>query len=219
MDRDFWLGLWEANQLGWHLRETNPLLARHWPRLGIPSDAGVFVPLCGKSLDMRYLESLGHPVVGVELSDAAVQAYFEEAGEEPARTDLPNLARYAGAHTTLYCGDYFDLTASDLPAVRAVYDRGALIALPPSLRARYVDHMLRILPADAQILLVAYEYDQTRADGPPHSVAANEVAALYGPRCRIVGLERTTSSVVSPRLAEAGIGSATETVYHIVKDR
>ena len=111
MEHDFWLERWQQDQLGWHLPGTNPLLEKHWPALGITRGAGVFVPLCGKSLDMRYLESLGHSVIGIELSEKAVQAYFEEGGETPDITQLYYLKRYQGSSSTLYCGDFFDVAA------------------------------------------------------------------------------------------------------------
>lgn len=218
MEREFWLERWEKNQLGWHLSDTNPLLARYWNALDVTRGAAVFVPLCGKSLDMRYLESLGHPVIGVELSETAVLGYFEARGESPTRTELFYLTRYEGPHSTLYHGDFFDIAAPDILGIRAVYDRGALIALPPPVREKYVDHMLRIVPEHAHMLLIALEYDQGRIEGPPHSVSESEIVALYSSRCRIECLDRVSTTEVPPRFAEAGIESATETVYHIVKE-
>ncbi len=218
MEREFWLERWEKNQLGWHLSDTNPMLARYWGALDVTRGAGVFVPLCGKSLDMRYLESLGHTVVGVELSEAAIQAYFEERGEQPSRDELFYLVRYEGPQTTIYCGDFFDLHAPDILGIRAVYDRGALIALPPSVREKYVDHMLRIVPEHAHILLIALEYDQSRISGPPHAVSESEIVSLYSPRCRVELLDRVATSELPPRFVEAGVEGAAETVYHIVKE-
>ena len=140
------------------------------------------------------------------------------AGEPVSRTELFYLTRFEGPHTTLYCGDFFDIAAPDILGIRAVYDRGALIALPPSVREKYVDHMLRVVPEHAHILLIALEYDQSRISGPPHSVSEAEIDALYSTRCRIECLDRVQSTELPPRFAEAGIESATETVYHIVKD-
>lgn len=218
MEREFWLERWEKNQLGWHLSDTNPLLARYWSSLDVTRGAAVFVPLCGKSLDMRFLESLGHAVIGVELSETAILAYFEERGETPTRTELFYLTRYEGPQTTIYCGDFFDVQSPDVLGIRAVYDRGALIALPPSVREKYVDHMLRIVPEHAHILLIGLEYDQGRIGGPPHSVTESEIVSLYSPRCRVECLGRIATAELPPRFAEAGVESAVETVYHIVKE-
>lgn len=218
MKHDFWLERWQQNQLGWHLGRTNPLLEKYWQELHITRGAAVFVPLCGKSLDMRYLESLGHTVTGIELSEKAIRAYFEEGGEAAETTDGFYLTRFQGSRTSIYHGDYFDLSTPDILGVRAVYDRGALVALPEDLREKYVDHMLRIIPEHAHILLVALEYDQSQASGPPHSVLQAEVEALYGGRCRVTTLERYETTQLPPKFSEAGIETATETVYHIIKD-
>lgn len=218
MEHDFWLERWHLDQLGWHLDGTNSLLEKHWPALGITRGAAVFVPLCGKSLDMRYLESLGHAVTGIELSEKAIQAYFEEGGETAVRTEQFYLIRYQGPRTTIYCGDFFDISAPDILGVRAVYDRGALVALPPSLREQYVDHMLRIIPEHAHILLISLEYDQTLVNGPPHSVTEAEIQALYGGRCRIECLERFSTDRLPPHFTKAGVVSGEETVYHLIKD-
>ena len=43
----------------------------------------MFVPLCGKSLDLRHLASLGHEVVGVELSPIAVRRSSIDSGAAP----------------------------------------------------------------------------------------------------------------------------------------
>lgn len=53
---------------------------------GLAPDATVFVPLCGKSLDIGYLASLGYRVVGVELSELAVEQLFRSLGITPQVT-------------------------------------------------------------------------------------------------------------------------------------
>ena len=62
MDANFWEKRWETGQIGFHLAEVNPLLVRHHHVL--PPRARVFVPLCGKSLDLVWLAKEGHAVVG-----------------------------------------------------------------------------------------------------------------------------------------------------------
>jgi len=219
MDREFWLERWQTNQIGFHRTDANPLLVKYWSELGITKGSGVFVPMCGKSLDMRYLESIGHTVFGVDFSETAVLAYFEEGGETPAQTTNFYMTRYEGAHTVVYCGDFFDIHTPDILGIRAVYDRGSLIALPPSTREKYVDHLLRIVPEHAHILLLTLEYDQTRVAGPPFSVAGDEVEALFSPRCRLDCIGSVETTELPPKFSDAGIESVHEAVYHIIKDK
>ena len=78
MDADFWLERWRQGQTGFHMKRPTPLLAKYWPALGVPRGSRVLVPLCGKSLDMLWLASQGHRVLGVELSPLAVGQFFAE---------------------------------------------------------------------------------------------------------------------------------------------
>ena len=219
MHREFWLERWRKNEIGWHQSEVNPWLAALWTQLGVGPERAVFVPLCGKSLDMRWLHRQGHPVIGVELSEAAVTAYFEEA-EEIFRTEQDQFfRRYVGVSATIYCGDFMDLTARELKDVGGVFDRGALVALPPAMRTYYADHLLRILPDRARILLVTLEYDQRRVAGPPHAVSQAEVDALFGGRCSIERLAGEHTCALPPKFLEAGLGEVVETVYALTKLR
>ena len=101
MERDFWLERWQSNQIGFHQSAVNPLLEKHWPSLNVPVDHRVFVPLCGKSLDMRWLESYGHHVYGVDFSRRALDAYFAEGGETALVDSGFYLVRLRGANSTL----------------------------------------------------------------------------------------------------------------------
>lgn len=221
MEREFWLERWTRQEIGFHQQEINPWLIRHWETLALPAGSAVFVPLCGKSLDMRWLESRGHSVIGVELAETAVRGFYE-AGKEACLSERQRrLVRHrnpAGT-ITLYCGDVMELTGLELRGVTGVFDRAALIALPPLQRAHYADHVLRVIPDGAQILLVTLEYPQDRIDGPPHSVPEAEVRALYGGRCRIERLGDERACAVPPRFAEAGVDSAVEVAYRLIKER
>ena len=80
MDATFWRERWSQGQTGFHRGEVNPQLIQHWGALEAAPDAPVFVPLCGKTLDLGWLRSQGHPVRGVEVSDMAVEQLFAESG-------------------------------------------------------------------------------------------------------------------------------------------
>jgi thiopurine S-methyltransferase len=110
-----------------------------------------------------------------------------------------------------------ELSAPELRGVEAVFDRAALIALPPRMRAHYVDHLLRIVPEGARILLVTLEYDQSLISGPPHAVLEDEVLAHYGGRCEVERIAHRPVTVVPPAFAAAGVRDAAEAVYRIVK--
>ena len=179
MQPDFWHQRWADQQIGGHQPTPTPLLLKHWSALGIAPGATVFVPLAGKSLDMAWLAAQGHRVLGVELSQRAVDDFFAEHGLQPE----VEITRYGIHHRAggieLICGDAFGLDAELLRDCAGVFDRAALIALPPALRARYAGELYAALPAGCRGLLVTLEYPQHERDGPPFSVPESEVHALY----------------------------------------
>lgn len=190
MDPEFWHQRWAEGRIGFHQAQVNALLEQHWPALGLPPGSSVLVPLAGKSLDMAWLAGRGHRVLGVELSDAACAAFFEENGLVPRLDRLGRFVRRSAGGITLLAGDVFDLADADLGAVDAAYDRAALIALPPSLRRRYADELYGRLPSGSQVLLVTLEYPPAEKDGPPFSVDGDEVAALFARDWHVELLER-----------------------------
>ena len=218
LEKEFWLDRWRANQIGFHQADFNARLQRHWPSLGVPDGASVFVPLCGKSRDMLWLAGRGHRVIGVELSMLAAEAFFAEASAPHTHRQSGPFTVFENERIAVWCGDFFDLTAGDLREVAAVFDRGALVALPPPMRRRYAEHLLTILPRRARILLLTLEYDQALASGPPFSVQPGEVAQLFAGRCSIDLLERTSTEEMPPRFQAQGIREASETSYLITKE-
>jgi thiopurine S-methyltransferase len=166
------------NQIGFHEGETNVMLRTHFRALGLNPGARILVPLCGKTRDIAWLLTQGHPVIGAELSRLAVEQLFAELGAEPTITDEGDLVRFSAEGVDILVGDVFDLTAESIGPVDAVYDRAALVALPQDMRTRYARHIHKIAKAAPQ-LLICFEYDQTLKVGPPFSVDAAEVERLY----------------------------------------
>lgn len=214
MDPTFWHERWATRQIGFHQADVHALLAAHWPHIrGTAADAtpgGVFVPLCGKSNDMTWLRSQGHPVVGVELSPFAVAEYFAEAGLTPERTPAGTLDRSAADGVTLYAGDFFATTPAEVADCRFIYDRAALVALPPDMRRDYVAHLRRLFPQGARMLLVAFDYPQAQMDGPPFSVPDAEVQEHF-PNAEL--LQELDALDQSPNLRQRGVTRLTERAY------
>lgn len=178
MDAGFWRQRWERNQIGFHQSQTNPYLVQFFPALLPAEGSRVFVPLCGKSLDLHWLRRNGYRVAGAELSEIAVRQLFEELGIEPVITPLGKIRRYSAEGMDLFAGDIFDLSHKELGAVDAIYDRAALVALPEALRTRYTAHLMDLSDRAPQ-LLICFEYDQSRMDGPPFSISAGEAYRHY----------------------------------------
>lgn len=179
MDPAFWFKRWENNEIGFHKSEVNPALVEHFDRLSIPKGSRVFVPLCGKTLDILWLLSQGYRVAGAELVELAVKQLFHQLGVEPTVSRVNEMTLYSAEGIDIFVGDIFDLSGDRLGPVDAVYDRAALVALPPDMRKRYSGHLMDISGRAPQ-LLVTFAYDQSEMDGPPFSVSNGEVKQHYG---------------------------------------
>lgn len=215
MEPHFWHRRWRKNEIGFHREDVNPLLERFWDQLGVAPAAPVLVPLCGKSVDLVWLKTRGHPVLGVELSPIAVAAFFAGEGLEPERLPCHSGSLWRAPGYQLFCGDFFELTAEDLGPVAVGYDRAALIAFPPDWRPRYADHLRRLLPAGTPLLVITVEYDTAEMDGPPFSVPEAEVHHLFAGD-EIVRLHAEEALELSPHLRQRGLTRLQEKVYRVV---
>ncbi|MGF6319056.1 thiopurine S-methyltransferase [Pseudomonas frederiksbergensis] len=215
MQPEFWHKRWASNQIGFHLPEVNPHLQRFWPALGLEEGARVLVPLCGKSLDLLWLAHKGHEVLGVELSEKAVEDFFAEHQFDPDISEQGPFKVYRAGSIELWCGDFFELTAGDVADCSGLYDRAALIALPPEMRAQYAAHLIRILPKDSLGLLITLDYDQAQMDGPPFAVLDDEVQRLFGDVWALKILEDQDVLGESWKFLEAGVTRLEERVYRV----
>lgn len=213
MKKEFWLERWERQEIGFHQHEINPHLRQHWNKLQRAREGEVFVPLCGKTRDMLWLNSQGHPVLGVELSAIAVQAFFKENGYFPQCGAAGKFDRCEAGGIRILCGDFFDLCEDDVKNVGAVYDRASLIALPPEMRERYARHLAGVLPSATQILLITYDYPQAEMPGPPFAVSVDEVETLYRERAEVSLLAQLDALSQNPRLQERGLSRLQENVF------
>jgi thiopurine S-methyltransferase len=178
MEASFWHDRWASNDIAFHKNEANPLLVKYFAALSLPKGSRVFVPLCGKTLDIPWLLSKGYRVTGAELSKIAIEQLFKKLGVEPTVARVGEVDHYSAGNIDIFGGDIFHLSSKVLGLVDAVYDRAALVALPEDLRKRYTEHVTAITDKAPQ-LLICYEYDQRLMEGPPFSVSNEEVNRRY----------------------------------------
>lgn len=178
MSKASWHERWQHNNIGFHADTLNPYLLDHWATLGVAAGARVFVPLCGKTIDMHYLAEQGFEVVGVELSAIAARDFFASSSLDPSVTHEGEFEVWRAGAITIYVGDFFSLSQAMIGDCAGFFDRAALIALPPEERRRYVRHLYTLLAPSATGLLVTLDYDQAQMSGPPFAVPLLEVETL-----------------------------------------
>ena len=213
MQTEFWQQLWAKNEIAFHESQPNELLVKYFKRLDLHAGNRVFLPLCGKTLDIAWLLSQKIHVLGAELSKTAVQQLFSELGLEPTTTNCGTFTRYTAQNIDIFVGDIFDLSAKDLGAVDAIYDRAALVALPEPTRSQYTQHLMEVTKSAIQ-LLITFDYDQSKMDGPPFSIDVNKVQQYYSNAYNVTPLE---SKIVPGKLK--GICAADEQIWLLCNKR
>ncbi|WP_342595113.1 thiopurine S-methyltransferase [Salinicola lusitanus] len=215
MEHDFWQTRWKNDQLGFHLSFVHPILKRNLSRFGLVADARIFLPLCGKTLDIGWLLEAGYRVVGAELSEIAVSQLFESLKLVPDISSWEGGQYWHAGRLTIFQGDIFRLGVDDLGPVDLVYDRAALVALPASMRAAYAAQILALTHAAPQ-LLITFEYDPTEKAGPPFPVWPEEVADHYAGSHTITELSRKDVLDASLSFRDAGVSRFVEVAWQLL---
>jgi thiopurine S-methyltransferase len=214
---DFWLERWRTGQIGFHQPAVDRHLRRHWPDLGLADSSRVFVPLCGKSLDLLWLRERGHSVAGVELSAVALESLCMEQGVLAKRRTLEHFDVYEAAQIQLYRGDFFKLAPELLGTFSAIYDRASLISWTPELRPAYVAQVAALSQPGTLTLLIAMEYPQAQMPGPPFSLSAEDIDLLYSESHAIQPLSRQDILATEPRLRSRGLTQLHEVCYRLTR--
>lgn len=210
---EYWHNRWDKEQTGWHRAIYNDLLLKHWPSINAPSGGQVIVPLCGKSLDMLWLAEQGYNVVGLEMVEQAVQAFFEENKLETVSNEIGKHIKYSSPPFTIFQGDLFDLEAGVVQA-DAWYDRAAMVALPNSLRENYVKQICQQTKPGASGLLITFAYPQEQMDGPPFALHDEDVLRFFADGFEVECLEKIDLEDEKDR----GLSNVTSTVFKITRN-
>lgn len=217
-DNALWEQCWRDKNTAFHQKAINPLLQRFWSSLALPVGSRIFVPLCGKSLDLGWLAAQGYRVLGVELSPIAVRAFFRESRMQAVRTPAGALTEWRSGAVSIFCGDIFALTAAQLGPIAAVYDRAALTALPEAVRAEYVAHLHQLIPETCPIFLLTAEDPEMGEEGYPATVA-DEVLSLYAHRFSVDLAHVSATQELDPEAPETGLQPVEHKFYRLLPRR
>ncbi len=176
MNSEFWITKWQKGETRFHQSQYHSFLVKFGDKLTIGT---ILVPLCGKSLDMLYLVSKGHSVIGVELSPIACEDFFKDSSIDYSKTYTDGFTVYTSSKISLWCGDFFKLPKKVWDQVTGVYDRAALIALPEDIRKLYASEIFKRTTHQLEILLITLEYAKDFMQGPPFSVDVDELNKIY----------------------------------------
>ncbi|ELU13294.1 hypothetical protein CAPTEDRAFT_184405, partial [Capitella teleta] len=186
MDRDKWQKVWESGMTRFHLKYVHPMLERFYDTLvaGRSGSLRIFLPMSGKSKDINWLAEKGHCVIGVEFAEFACRQFFNDHEiaftEEIMNKGCTVFKSSDGAkNVTLYCCDFYSIDKSITGELDAVWDRGALAAINPGDRKKYVETMCRVLSPSTVYLVDTFLVDNTVFAGPPHNFPIDELKSLF----------------------------------------
>ncbi len=180
MELSYWQSRWKKGNIGFHLDEVYPGLLEHWEALQISQGSTVLVPMCGKSMDLKWLADRVNKVVGVEVSDVAVQDFFLDHNLSPVESSFANFSIFKARNIELWCGDFFKLPVHKFQHPDLIYDKGAIVAFPQKMRKKYSDILKNLCSSNTKLLIQHFEYRKIEMNGPPFSVPCSEIEELFG---------------------------------------
>ncbi|XP_065180789.1 thiopurine S-methyltransferase-like [Sycon ciliatum] len=189
-----WNARWhDAERTTWHCAAVNEHLIKYYDRLLEGANAhrkqlNVFVPLCGKTVDMMWLKERGHHILGVELVRKALDDFVSENKLPSTVSSVKNgdgeeltlIKAGEKSSISLFPSDLFNVDCVALGQVDAVWDRGSYVALEAEFRPRYADYMASVVKPGGRLLMETYDYVQAEHPGPPFSTPNDEIVAAFG---------------------------------------
>ncbi|XP_061616509.1 probable thiopurine S-methyltransferase isoform X1 [Phyllopteryx taeniolatus] len=214
-----WEQRWEENKIGFHQPQVHRMLESKLDKvLAGRKEVRFFFPLCGKAVDMKWLADMGHSVVGVEISEKAIQQFFVENNltySEEAVPGLPGAKIFKNSekNISLYNCDLYSFTSSIAGQFGAIWDRGSLVAINPRDREKYASLIISLMANDCRYLLSTLMYNPELYKGPPFVVPGEQVYALFGERCNAEQL--LSENVTEDKHRARGIDNLIEQLYLI----
>lgn len=164
---------WEASNTRFHRQDVHPYVLKHLTPFALMEKV-IFVPLCGRSLDLVYFSQFADRVVGVEQSESVILQFFAEN-----RLAYEKIGeRYISNNLTIFCKDLFALTPEEVGEIDLVYDRASLVALPLPMRVGYLQKMEELTAPGTQYFLNTMEY-APEMDMAPFSIGPEEVYGYF----------------------------------------
>jgi SAM-dependent methyltransferase len=174
-----WNARYEAGTTGWDLGAPAPPLAAWLSDRGVVPGARVLVPGCGRGHDARGWAAAGGQVTGVDFAPRALRAAAE-------------LAADAGLEIEWVGADVTALPASWTGRFDVIWEHTCLCALPPDLRAPYVDELGRVLAPSGQVHALLWAHG--REGGPPWTMDESVVRPLVERRFASVERDAVSNS-------------------------
>ncbi|MDZ7681321.1 MAG: hypothetical protein U5J63_06285 [Fodinibius sp.] len=216
MEISYWQSRWHKDNTGWQMDEVYPLLPTLWNRRSLKSQARVLVPLCGNSPDLHWLAEQGHTVIGIDVSGKALRRTMRDHPAKFTEETSYGFTVYRSQQMELWEGDFLKLPARTITTPDVIYDKAAIVALPPEMRTTFAQKVMELSNPNTQLLVQTFEYEQHEMSGPPFSVGRNEIEQYYGDRFSITPVHEQSRLQDMAKFRQRGLSSYfIEKVYHL----
>lgn len=219
MEISYWQSRWKEKKIGWHLDKVYPLLPKVWPQVSVNGNARVLVPLCGKSLDMIWLAEQGCDVRGVEVSASALREFRDLYPSTFTVSESHGFTIYKSEKMELWEGDFLKFPATAISSPDLVYDKAAMVALPPEMRPAYSRKVLELCCKKTKILLQTFDYVQEEMNGPPFSVTEKEVQNHFGDHFELTLMHEQSKLELLNKFRRRGLTSKLKEKLYLLEPR
>ncbi|KAM8966240.1 thiopurine S-methyltransferase-like [Pelodytes ibericus] len=184
-----WMARWEKRIIGFHEANVHVLLAEFVDDMvNNRKQIRILFPLCGKAVDMKWLADMGHTIVGIDVSEIAIKEFFAENNIPYVEEDVPGISgakvfKSTSGNISLYCCSIFNINDSIVGKFDGIWDRGAMVAINPCDRQRYVSLIISLMAKDCHYLLVTVEFEPKLHAGSPFYVPDEDLETMLGSLC------------------------------------
>ncbi|RXG67971.1 Thiopurine S-methyltransferase [Armadillidium vulgare] len=135
----FWEKLWSTKLTPFHQKEVCPFLLKNSSNLNFASPKRVFIPLCGKALELKWFYDQGFEVVGVELISIPVEEFFKEQNLSFKIRELPWAKVYESSdqRIKIYVADIFSVEPEEVGKFDVIWARADYTIVKIAEREKY----------------------------------------------------------------------------------
>ncbi|XP_031273108.1 probable thiol methyltransferase 2 [Pistacia vera] len=179
-DTSGWEKCWEEGATPWDLGKPTPVVV-HLRQLGALPKGRALVPGCGTGYDLVAMASPERHVVGLEISDIAINKAKELFSSLPSAN-----------YITVLKADFFTWCPTEL--FDLIFDYTFFCAIEPEMRSAWAQKISDFLKPDGELITLMFPISD-HVGGPPYKVSVSDYEEVLYP----IGFQAT--SIVDNELA------------------
>ncbi|KAL0545249.1 hypothetical protein IC582_020399 [Cucumis melo] len=187
-----WDICWEHGLTPWDLGQPTPLIS-HLCATGALPNGRVLVPGCGSGYDVVQMACAERYVVGLDISDNAIQKAIELSSSSP------NMR-----HCTFLREDFFSWRPKEL--FDLIFDYTFFCAIEPVMRQVWGQQIQRLLKPNGELITLMFPIDDDHSGGPPYKVSVSDYEDVLHPLGFKAVLIKDNELAIPPRKGREMIG-------------